>query len=299
MAVPEFQKFHLPLLQACADGKVHRSKEMVNPMAKQLDLSEEDIAELLPSGTQTKLKNRIQWALYDLFRAGLLHRPVKGKYSISLEGRALLKDPPSRIDRKFLSKYTSFQEFQSKTNIVPNTDDLPVNLTPDEQIESAYRGLNETLISDLNAQTAVINPYRFEQLVIDLLFAMGYGGSREEAARVTEKSADEGIDGVIDQDRLGLDVIYVQAKRWKDQVGRKEIQSFVGALAGKQANKGVFITTSNFSSHARDYAHSVSQKVILIDGTRLAELMIEHNIGVSIKRTLQIKRIDSGYFEDD
>ena len=268
-------------------------------MAKQLDLSEEDIAELLPSGTQTKLKNRIQWALYDLFRAGLLHRPVKGKYSISLEGRALLKDPPSRIDRKFLSKYPSFQEFLSKTKSEPIIDDLPVNLTPDEQIGNAYRELNETLISDLKDQTAMMNPYSFEQLVINLLFAMGYGGSREEAAQVTKKSADEGIDGVIDQDRLGLDVIYVQAKRWKDQVGRKEIQSFVGALAGKQANKGVFITTSNFSSHARDYAHSVSQKVILIDGTRLAELMIEHNIGVSTKRTLQIKRIDSGYFEDD
>ena len=144
-----------------------------------------------------------------------------------------------------------------------------------------------------------MDPSIFEQLVVDLLFAMGYGGSREEAARVTKMSAGEGIDGVIDQDRLGLDVIYLQAKRWKDQVGRKEIQSSVGALAGKQANKGVFIKTSNFSSHAIDYAQGVSQKVILVNGTRLAEFMIEHDLGVSTKRTLQIKRIDSGYFEDD
>ena len=299
MAVPSFQKFLLPLLRAYADGKDHRPREMINPMAKQQGLSEEDISELLPSGTQTKLENRVKWALYYLFRAGLLHRPERGIYSISEEGRAVLANPPSLIDRQSLSKYPSFREFQSKTKIVPNTDDPPVNLTPDEQIENAYRELNETLVSDLKDQTAMMNPYSFEQLVIDLLFAMGYGGSREEAAQVTKKSADEGIDGVIDQDRLGLDVIYVQAKRWKDQVGRKEIQSFIGALAGKQANKGVFITTSNFSSHASDYAHSVSQKVILIDGTRLAELMVEHDIGVSTKRNLLIKRINSVYFEDD
>ena len=143
-----------------------------------------------------------------------------------------------------------------------------------------------------------MDPYRFEQLVVDLLFAMGYGGSREEAAKVTKKSGDEGIDGVINEDRLGLDVIYIQAKRWQDQVGRKEIQSFVGALAGKQAHKGVFITTSTYSQNAFEYAKSVPQKVVLIDGERLGSLMIEHNIGVSVARTLAIKKIDSDYFEE-
>jgi restriction system protein len=260
----------------------------------------------LPSGTQKKLENRVNWSLYDLFRAGLLQRPLKGKYSISEEGRALLVNPPSRIDRQFLSKYPSFQKFTSTTNKSSNSTKAGKNiidpseiLTPDEQIGNAYRVLNDTLVSELKDQMAKMDPYIFEQLVIDLLFAMGYGGSREEAAKVTKKSADEGIDGVINEDRLGLDVIYVQAKRWKDQVGRKEIQSFVGALAGKQANKGVFITTSNFSIHANDYAQSVSQKVILINGTRLAELMIEHNVGVSTDRNIQIKRIDSDYFEED
>ena len=299
MSVPEFQEYHLPLLQAFADGEVHRSREMVTPMAEQFNLSEEDISELLASGTQTKLENRVQWAIYHLFRAGLLHRPTRGSYSISKEGRAVLVNPPPRIDRQYLSKYPSFQEFQSIKRKEPGNLPGPVDLTPDEQIGNAYQVLNETLVSDLKDRMAKMDPYIFEQLVLDLLSAMGYGGSREEAAKVTKKSADEGIDGVINEDRLGLDVIYVQAKRWKDQVGRKEIQSFVGALAGKQANKGVFICTSNFSNHARDYADSVPQKVILIDGTRLAELMIEHDIGISTERTIRIKRIDSDYFKED
>ena len=299
MSVPEFQEYHFPLLQAFADGEVHRSREMVTPMAEQFNLSEEDISELLPSGTQTKLENRVQWAIYFLFRAALLHRPARGSYSISEEGRAVLVNPPPRIDRQFLMKYPSFQEFQSIKGKKPGDAPEPAGLTPDEQIGDAYREVNETLISDLKDRMAKMDPYIFEQLILDLLSAMGYGGSREEAAKVTKKSADEGIDGVINEDRLGLDVIYVQAKRWKDQVGRKEIQSFVGALAGKQANKGVFISTSNFSNHARDYTDSVPQKVILIDGTRLAELMIEHDIGVSTERTIRIKRIDSDYFEED
>ncbi len=168
-----------------------------------------------------------------------------------------------------------------------------------EIIEDAFEDLNTTLAADLREKMGTMDPFRFEQLVVDLLFAMGYGGSREEAAKVTKKTNDEGIDGVINEDRLGLDVIYIQAKRWKCTVGRVEIQNFVGALAGQQSHKGIFITTSDFARTAVDYARSVSQKVILIDGVRLTELMIEHGIGVSVSRTLVVKRIDSDYFESE
>jgi restriction system protein len=170
--------------------------------------------------------------------------------------------------------------------------------TPEEVIDAAIDAVESNLQSELLEQLATVDPYRFEQVVIDLLFAMGYGGSREEAAKVTRKSNDEGIDGIINEDRLGLDVIYVQAKRWQGNVGRKDIQSFVGALAGQQANKGVFITTSDFSKSALGYANTVSQKVILINGARLADLMIEHDIGVAIVRTIALKRLDLDYFEE-
>ena len=171
--------------------------------------------------------------------------------------------------------------------------------TPEEQIDAARRTLDQLLRSELMDHLARVNPYRFEQIVVDLLYAMGYGGSREEAARVTSKSGDEGIDGIINQDRLGLDVVYVQAKRWQNPVGRREIQSFVGALAGKQANKGIFITTSSFSQNAVQFATGISQKIILIDGVRLGSLMIEHDVGVSTARNIPIKRIDSDYFEEE
>jgi restriction system protein len=215
-----------------------------------------------------------------------------------------LANPPKRIDRQFLARYPAFEKFATARRtptaapIPPEASRATAEETPDEQIEEAFRELNETLAVELAAQIAKMDPYRFEQLVVDLLFAMGYGGSREEAAKVTKKSGDEGIDGVINEDRLGLDVIYIQAKRWQAQVGRKEIQSFVGALAGKQAHKGVFITTSTFSQNAFEYARSVPQKVVLIDGDRLGSLMLEHNIGVSVARTLAIKKIDSDYFEE-
>lgn len=259
---------------------------------------------MLPSGTQSTLQNRVNWALYDMFRAGLLDRPKKGHYTISDAGKKVLAAPPTKIDRAFLSQFPKFKEWTQKvsggsaTKDIPDKDGLLVDVTPDEQIEQAYQSLNTTLASDLLEQVGKMDPFRFEQLVVDLLFAMGYGGSRQEAAKVTKKSNDEGIDGVINEDRLGLDVIYIQAKRWKSTIGRQEVQSFVGALAGQQASKGVFITTSDFNSNASVYAKSVPQKVILIGGIRLAELMIEHNIGISITRTISLKRIDSDYFEE-
>lgn len=260
---------------------------------------------MLPSGGQRYIVNRTGWASWYLMQAGLVERPARGMIGMTEEGRRLLASSPASVNNKLLKeKYPLFVERMGKQGSkkteetteqsAADEEDRP----PDERIEEAFRQVNETLASELLTNMAKMDPFRFEQLVIDLLFAMGYGGSREEAAKVTKKTGDEGIDGVINEDRLGLDIIYLQAKRWQNPVGRKEIQSFVGALAGQQAHKGVFITTSSFVQTAVDYARTISQKVILIDGQRLAELMIEHGIGVTTTRTIALKRIDSDYFEE-
>jgi len=305
MPVPELDAIRRPALEKLAElDRLTRVREMFELLAPRFDLTEEEKNELLPSGTQRRWHNRVNWACYDLFRAGALDRPTKGNYRINEAGRKLIEDAQGTITREVLRSFSKqFNQFLDDSRkggatkskaIAKDEQDLP----PEEQIEFAVGNLSQKLRADLLEAISAVDPYQFEQLVIDLLFAMGYGGSREEAARVTKKSNDEGIDGVINEDRLGLDVIYVQAKRWQGSVGRKEIQSFVGALAGKQANKGVFITTSDFVQNATDYADSVSQKVILINGQRLADLMIEHNIGVSTVRTIELKRLDSDYFED-
>ncbi|MEI6493073.1 MAG: restriction endonuclease [Verrucomicrobiota bacterium] len=306
MPIPNLDDIRRPALELLAErGTLTKISEVFDLLAPKFDLTDEDLAEMLPSNTQRKWHNRVNWACYDLFKAGLLDRPTKGHYQINASGQNVLLEGPPQITRKYLAEISeSFLKFvtpnQDKGLVIPPQPTLfTESRTPDEQIESAFSQLNESLASELQAQMAKMDPFRFEQLVVDLLFAMGYGGSREEAAKITKKSNDEGIDGVINEDRLGLDVIYVQAKRWQGTVGRKEIQSFVGALAGQQANKGVFITTSEFAQTAIDYAKSVQQKVILIDGTRLAELMIEHNIGVTTARTISLKRIDSDYFEEN
>lgn len=305
MPIPPFQEFHLPVLTHCGDGAVHRPRDVAPAVADTMKISPEDRDEMLPSGTQSTLQNRVNWALYDLFRAGLLHRPTKGRYSISELGRKVLSSPPPRIDRAFLNQFPQFKEWTQKIEAASPGKNLPnelqalgENITPDEQVEQAFQSLNRTLASDLLEQVGKMDPFRFEQLVVDLLFAMGYGGSRQEAAKVTKKSNDEGIDGIINEDRLGLNVIYIQAKRWQNTIGRKELQGFVGALAGQQASKGIFITTSDFNENAKSYVKSVPQKIILIDGARLTALMIEHNIGISITRTISLKRIDSDYFEE-
>lgn len=286
-------------------GTLTKIGDVFELLAPRFKLTEDELIELLPSGTQRKWNNRVNWSCFDLFKANLLERPNKVCYQINEAGRKALKDGPEQITRKYLSKVSkNFEEFVAPgltpggTKVVMPAPE-PTERTPDEQIGMAMETIDRFLRSDLLEHLSKVKPYRFEQVVIDLLFAMGYGGSREEAAQVTKRSGDEGIDGVINEDRLGLDVIYVQAKRWKSTVGRPDVQGFVGALAGKQANKGVFITTSNFSQEAIQFARSISQKVILIDGARLADLMIEHSVGVSTTQTFTIKRVDSDYFEDE
>lgn len=304
MNIPNFQDMMLPLLRILSGaGRELHQKEYSQQLADVFGLSEEDRVAVMPSGIQTYLFNRAGWAGWYLQQAGLVEKVSRGHLAVTEEGTKLLATNPSSLNSKFLAaNYPSFakkvlkagkgEEDETPTASEPNEQ------TPTEQIEQAQSKLNNTLASDLLDLMGKMDPYRFEQLVVDLLFAMGYGGSRAEAALVTKKSGDEGIDGIINEDRLGLDVIYVQAKRWQSTVGRVEIQNFVGALVGQHATKGVFITTSDFNSNARDYAKSVQHKVILIDGQRLAELMIEHGVGVSTVRTIAIKRVDSDYFED-
>lgn len=308
MAIPEYNEIKVPALELFADGKPRKTSETYDALAKPFALSADERAEVLPSGSQRRWENRVLWALYDLYRAGLLAKPKRGMYVITEAGRKVALQRPKLIDRAFLMQFPAFAEWMQATG-KPGTDEtegsgpkpveVPTSSTPEEAIDAAHKILHSALKRDVLELVKRIDPIRFERLVLDLLLAMGYGGSREEAAQGTKASHDEGIDGVINEDRLGLDVIYLQAKRWQQTVGRKEIQSFVGALAGQQASKGVFITTSDFADPATQYARKVAQKVILIDGDRLADLMIQHNIGVSRIRAYEVKQVDSDYFEID
>lgn len=249
-------------------------------MADHMSLTDEERQARIPSGASTYISNRTGWAMTFLAKGGLIEKVAKATYRATQSGHAFLKAHPTENLVADLRQIDGWEEaWERRNRTTKDQDSESSSMTPLELLGQSSEALNQALRVDLLDPLSEIDPYRFEHIVVDLLFAMGYGGSREEAAQVTKASNDESVDGVLNQDRLGLDVIYVQAKRWQDNVGRKEIQSFVGALAGKQANKGVFITTSEFAKTAEDYAKSVSQRVILIDGNRLGELMIEHNIG--------------------
>jgi restriction system protein len=313
MAIPKYDEIMLPLLKVLSDGQSHSKRELTEKMADHFNLTPEERGQMLPSTRATYIKHRTGWASFGLRKAGLATNPVEGTLQITDDGRNFLATNPSgRLTRSVLMQFEPFRHFTAELKeraaaAAKKTDALPHpapdgasddQITPEERIGSAFAELNAALVTELLSRLAQIDPFRFEQVVLDLLVKMGYGGSFKEAAAVTQKTGDEGIDGVINQDRLGLDVIYVQAKRWKANVGRQEIQSFVGALAGKKASKGVFITTSSFIDNATAYAAGLHQKVILIDGRRLAELMIEHGIGVAEEHAYSVKKIDSDYFDE-
>ena len=304
---PPWDQFILPVLELASTQEITR-KLARDRVPEMLGLSSGVTEQRLNSGAR-RVDNRIGWAMSHLTKAGLIKKVKRATYAITSSGSEFLdKYRNTKITYRQLEELEGYREAWEKASAerqgrqVAQNDSSPRSeaSTPDELIESAYSDLNQSLSDELLETMHDMDPYQFEQLVIDLLFAMGYGGSRAEAAQVTQKSNDGGIDGIINEDRLGLDVIYVQAKRYQAEstIGRKEIQSFVGALAGKQANKGVFITTSDFKKTAVEFANDVPQKVILINGDRLAQLMIEHDIGVSTVRTISIKRIDTDYFED-
>lgn len=298
--VPTYEQIMLPLLLAAQDGNAHRVREVVEKVASYFSLPEPLKQETLPDG-RNRLIHRMEWARTYLRKAGLLEYPSRGLFKITARGLAVLKDKPQRIDSKFLQKFPEFLEFKySKSDeheTAVATEPHPVD--PEEAIANGYQALRAEVEAELLNRTKIASPDFFEQLVVDLLLKMGYGGSRKDAGRAIGRSGDEGIDGVIDEDALGLDVVYVQAKRWADKpVGRQDIQQFVGALQGKRAKKGIFITTSTFSQSARDYVKAIDNKVVLIDGATLASLLFDYGVGVSEVRSYKLKRVDSDYFEE-
>ncbi len=302
MAIPDYQSLMLPLLQFLVDKKEHSFRETVDVMAKEFHLSEEELRELLPSGKQPLFANRIGWARTYMKKAGLLESTKRGSFRITDRGLKVLSQKPAKINVKFLRQFPEFIEFQA---IKHEKDDQEKELeeekdkTPEELLETAYQQLNDQLVSDLLKQIKEIPPALFEKIVVELLVAMGYGGTLRDAGQAIGKSGDEGIDGVIKEDRLGLDAIYLQAKKWENTVGRPEIQKFAGALQGQRAKKGIFITTSSFSKEAYDYISRIDTKIVLIDGEQLARLMIDHNIGVTSVSKYEIKKVDSDYFSEE
>ncbi len=301
MPVPGFQEITLPLLRACSNGQEWAMAAVRLPIAEHFKLTDEELKELLPSGQQPRFSNRCAWAKVYLERAGLLTKTRRGHFKISPTGEQVLQNPPEIIDISFLRQFDGFDDFRSKSTEKPREDGtIQIDAeTPEEQLQSAHQRLCVDLANRLLEQIAEMSPEFFEKLVLDLMLAMGYGGSREEAGALTEAGADGGIDGIINEDQLGLDTIYLQAKRWENSVGRPEIHKFVGALHGKRARKGVFLTTSTFTREAVEYANTIETKVVLIDGMRLAQLMLKHSVGCTPSQTFVVKRIDSDYFVEE
>ncbi|MBQ3025625.1 MAG: restriction endonuclease [Spirochaetaceae bacterium] len=297
--IPDYQTCMLPLLKYAEDKNEHKFSDAVEYLSDEFALTKEERKELLPSKTQDVITNRIGWARTYLKKAGLLEDTRRGYFKITERGLSVLSENLEKLSTKYLQKFDEFIAFREKhtEKDISSEIELTTEATPEEMLETGFAKLSENLIDDLLAKIRESSPSFFEHLVVDLLVHMGYGGSFSEAAQVVGKSGDEGIDGIIKEDKLGLDTIYIQAKRWKGVVGRPEIQKFAGALLGQKASKGVFITTSSFTKEAEEYVSSVDRKVVLIDGTKLATLMIEHNVGISTVRTFEIKRIDSDYFE--
>ena len=303
MAVPDFQWWYLPLLQQLADGQVHRLADIYEQLADVAKLSEDDRAQRLPSGVQLTYRNRIGWARSFMNKAGLIASPGRALAQITDRGRTVLASQPSRIDNAFLRQFPEFVEWVRQSNKGSAQSSVPVHTqdsdseTPIEALERIYQKLNGELAEELLDRVKQSTPAFFEKVVVDLLLAMGYGGSHEDAGRTVGKSGDGGIDGVINEDRLGLDVIYLQAKRWESSVGRPVVQAFAGSLEGVRAKKGVLITTSGFTNDAREYVKHIEKRIILIDGVQLADYMIRYNVGVAAEVRYEVKRMDGDYFE--
>lgn len=301
MAIPGYQDFMLPVLKFADDGKEHSVTETLEALAIQKGLSEKDREDMLPSGTQTRLYNRVTWAMTYLRKSSLLEKVSRGTFKITQRGSDVLKSKPARIDNTFLQQFAEFQSFKTKRN-EPNKNEPPevedAGGTPDERLDAAYKELRKALADDLLEKVRNGTDKFFERLVVDLLIKMGYGGSEADRGRVVGKSGDGGIDGVIQEDQLGLDMIYVQAKKWQNSVGPDEIRKFVGSLGEQKAHKGVFITSGSFTGGACQAAEKANAKVVLIAGEQLAQLMIDHGVGVADYKSFMIKKIDNDYFEE-
>jgi len=308
VTIPDYQSIMLPLLQLASDGQEHQFRTTVDELADRFALSPAERQEPLPSKTQPIFDNRVGWARTYLVKAGLLESPRRGYFRITERGKQVLQSPPPRLDAAFLrNNYQEFRNFVAPkiTPPPPGTDVTPPapvdndTETPEESLENAYQNLRRAVESEVLARLQNCSPAFFERVVVQLLVAMGYGGTLRDAGAAIGRSGDEGIDGIIKEDRLGLDVVYLQAKKWSGTVGRPEIQKFAGALQGQRARKGVFITTSAFSSDARAFAGHIESKIVLIDGEQLAQFMFEHNVGVSPASTYEVKKVDADFFEED
>ena len=304
MAVPDFQSFMLPVLKLSAEADM-TLQSAITPVSQAMALSEEDLLEMTPSGRKTKVADRISWSLIYMTKAGLLERPSRGVYRITDEGRLVLASSPDKISSSFLERYDSFKNFRyghaddnlqikQKSGSIAH-DGAVIDKTPDEHLEEAYNELEEILLSDLKEQILKISPTAFEKLIIELMKALNYGA--RGLSQHMGQSGDGGIDGIITEDILGLDSIYLQAKRYTEgSVGRDRIQAFAGAMDGKSVIKGVFVTTSTFTKGAREYAATSPKHLRLIDGDELTKLMFDHGVGVKITQTLEVKRLDDGFF---
>jgi restriction system protein len=299
MAIPDYQSIMLPLLKYSSDRKQHTFHEAVDELAQQFKLTDDERKELLPSGQQEIFVNRVGWARTYMKKAGLLISPKRGLLEITERGLKVLKENPSRVDNNLLMQFDEFKEFRQRKKKNGDGDGDDNGKTPEEEFEVAYENLRSELSSEVIQQLKQCPPTLFEKIVVEVLVKMGYGGTLKDAGKAIGKSGDEGIDGIIKEDRLGLDIIYIQAKRWENVVGRPEIQKFAGALQGQRAKKGIFITTSNYSKEAVDFASKIETKIILIDGEKLSEYMIDFNVGVTKVSTFELKKIDTDYFIED
>jgi restriction system protein len=303
--IPDYQSIMLPLLRYVSDSQEHKMRDVTDALAVQFGLTEEEKRELLPSGAAPVFYNRTAWAKTYLKKAGLMDSPKQGIVVITKRGLDILKTNPTSLNVKFLKQFPEFIDFQTAKrddddNSVGVVDDTSTE-TPEEALEIAYQKIRKSLAQDILKKVVSLSPSFFEKLVVELLVKMGYGGSIKDAGRAIGKSGDEGIDGTIKEDKLGLDIIYIQAKKWQpgNIVGRPELQKFVGALAGQGAKKGIFITTSSFSREALDYAPKNETKIVLIDGPQLAQYMIDYNLGVTSVNSYEVKRMDSDYFGEE
>ena len=300
--LPDYQTLMLPLLELHGDDSEHTFREVIEALASRFQLNEEERRELLPSGKQFTFDNRVGWARTYLTKAGVLTSPKRSVFRITPRGKEVLAAKPSELNVKFLGQFAEFREFRAKRNdelgeTANNQNDKHAG-TPQEALEAAYQILKDELSAELLTNLKQVTPAFFEKLVVDVLVRMGYGGSRSEAGRAIGGWHDGGIDGTINEDRLGLDTIYIQAKRWEGVVSCPEIQQFAGALQGVRARKGVFITTSTFTKDAVEYASRIEAKIVLIDGERLVALMFEHNVGITSQAIYEVKKMDLDYFEE-
>jgi len=300
MPIPPFQDMMLPLLQLTGDGETHGSSELRERVASSFKLTEAEQEELLPSGRQGRFVNRVGWVLVHLKAAGLLQNPARGRYCITSRGSDVLAESPPRIDLKYLQQFPEYVEFRkpssdAESKATPQLEEQ----SPEELMETCDQALRKDLAAQLLTEIKNCSPAFFERLVVELLLAMGYGGSMADAGSAVGQSGDGGIDGIIKEDRLGLDAVYVQAKRWEGTVGRPVVHGFAGSLDGKRARKGVMISTSQFSKEAHEFVAGIEKRIVLIAGDKLAELMIEHGIGVTEIASYSVKRLDTDYFTEE